>query len=265
MTLSTPYIDSHAHLTSEELYPRASEILTRAKQAGISSIINICTDPTNLTQAINLKTQYPWIYNAAATHPHDAGTIHSEFFKLVKTHAIAGDLIAIGETGLDYHYNNSDRPSQHAALREHFHLALECSLPIIIHCREAFTDFFSILDADYTRNGVHAPGVLHCFTGTTAEAEETLKRGFYLSISGIVTFKKSEELRQIAKITPLDRLLIETDAPYLAPQSHRGKTNEPSFVIETASAIAYAKGISIEEVAYATTENAKRLFKLGIP
>ena len=139
------------------------------------------------------------------------------------------------------------------------HLALECELPIVIHCRDAFADFFQIIDEEYP---VNKKGVLHCFTGTLEEAKEVVKRDWYLSLSGIVTFKRSEELREVAKIVPLDQLLIETDTPYLAPQSRRGKQNEPSYLPETAKLIADVKGISLEELAKATANNATELFKL---
>ena len=133
---------------------------------------------------------------------------------------------------------------------------------MIIHCREAFNDLFEILDADYCQNGHYSPGVLHCFTGTLQEAEEVLKRGWMLSLSGIVTFKKSIELQQVAREVPLNQLLIETDTPYLAPQSHRGKQNEPSYLVETAACIASLKKIPLEELAHATTQNAIDFFHL---
>ena len=176
------------------------------------------------------------------------------FFPLVVKHA--KELVAIGETGLDYHYSFSTPDNQKKYLRLYLKLALETKLPIIIHCREAFADFFEIIDSRLPG----CPGVLHCFTGTLKEAEEVLKRGWYLSLSGIATFKKSTELREVAKITPLDQLLIETDAPHLAPQSKRGLQNEPAYLLETAQMIAAAKGIDVIQLAQSTTANAKSLF-----
>lgn len=255
-------IDSHAHLTSDSIFDTVDEILGRARNCGISRIINICTDAATLERGLALAQKYPWVHNAAATTPHDVEKEGELLFPLMEKHARNGSLTAVGETGLDYFYEYSPKDLQQRFLRRYLQLALECSLPVIIHCREAFNDLFTILDADYTHNGKHAPGVLHCFTGTIAEAEEVLKRGWYLSLSGIVTFKKSTALLETAKLMPLNQLLIETDSPYLAPQSHRGKRNEPSFLLETVTVIATAKGITAEEVAAATSHNARQLFKL---
>lgn len=256
------YFDSHAHLTSDAVYEHVHDLIQRAQAAGVHSIVNICTDPKTLQRGLELAKQYPWIYQAAATTPHDVEKEGAEVFDLMAHHARAGDLKAVGEIGLDYYYQHSNRQIQQEFLRRYLHLALECKLPVVIHCREAFADFFTILDAEYVVKGRHAPGVLHCFTGTAAEAEEVLKRGWMLSLSGIVTFKKSQTLQEVAKMVPLEQLLIETDTPYLAPQAHRGKTNEPAFLIETAGFIAHLKGISIEQLAQATTENARQLFNV---
>jgi TatD DNase family protein len=249
-------IDSHAHLTSNAVIDHIDDVLARAKLAGITSIVNICTDAETLWRGLELKKRYPWIYNAAATTPHDVDKEGSLLFETMAQHARSGYLVAVGETGLDYHYEHSNRKNQQTFLKRYLNLALECNLPIIIHCREAFDDFFTIIDEYYPQ----APGILHCFTGTLAEAKEVLNRGWALSLSGIVTFKKSDELREVAKIVPLNQLLIETDTPYLAPQSHRGKPNEPAYLPEVAAVIAKAKGIPIEEVATATASNARRLF-----
>lgn len=257
------YIDSHAHLTSESVFDQVSQILERASQAGIASIINICTDDVTLERGIALAKIYPWVFNVASTTPHDVEKEGEKLFPLMEKHARAGDLVAVGETGLDYYYQHSDRDLQKHFLRRYLHLALDTQLPVVIHCREAFADFFQILDSEYVVNGRHAPGVLHCFTGTISEAEEVLKRGWYLSLSGIVTFKKSEALQEVAKMVPLDQLLIETDTPYLAPQSKRGKMNEPAYVIETAAFIASLKGIDVEALAAATCANAQKLFNLS--
>lgn len=252
------YCDSHAHLTSSALYEEIDAVLARAKEASIKTIINICTDDVSLERGLKLSKQYPWIFNAAACHPHDVEKEGDRLFPIIAAHARKGDLVAIGEIGLDYFYKHSTPEVQQIHLKKYLQLALECSLPVIIHCRDAFSDFFNILDADYR---VGAPGVLHCFTGTISDVRGVLERDWYLSLSGIVTFKKSEELREVAKIVPLDRLLIETDAPYLAPQSKRGKPNEPSYLPETAQVIASVKNVSLEELAEATSENARRLFK----
>ncbi len=253
-------IDSHAHLTSDAVYSDVDAVLGRAQAAGIAAIVNICTDKKTLDRGLELSKRYPWIYNAAATTPHDVEAEGESMFEPIAREARAGRLAAIGETGLDYHYQHSPRETQQKFLRRYLQLALECHLPVVIHCREAFADFFNILDAEYRVAGRHAPGVLHCFTGTVAEAEEVLKRGWYLSLSGIVTFKKSVNLREVAQRVPLDQLLIETDTPYLAPQSKRGHPNEPSYLVETASFIAGLKGIALDELVQATAGNARHLF-----
>jgi TatD DNase family protein len=210
-----------------------------------------------------LADRHPCLFNAASTTPHDVEKEGESVFPIMVEHAKAGKLIAVGETGLDYHYEHSRRDLQQEFLKRYLKLALDCSLPVIIHCREAFEDFFKILDEHYRVDGRYAPGVLHCFTGTLPEAKEVINRGWFLSLSGIVTFKKSTELREVAKMVPLEQLLIETDSPYLAPQSKRGQQNEPSFVPEVAAVIAFVKGISVEEVAEATAYNAKKLFGLA--
>lgn len=250
------YFDSHAHLTSPEAYKDIDGILARAEIAGVSRIINICTNAETLKHGLELSKKYPWISNAAATTPHDVQKEGELLFPLMEKHAKNGDLVAVGETGLDYHYEHSPRELQKHFLVKYLHLALECKLPIIIHCRDAFQDFFEILDAEYSTG----TGVLHCFTGTLEDAKQVINRGWYLSLSGIVTFKKSEVLKEVAKMVPLEQLLIETDTPYLAPQSKRGKLNEPSYLPEIAQVIAQAKNIPLEEVVRHTTTNASSLF-----
>lgn len=257
------FIDSHAHLTcDDETFSHIDAILERSQNANVKKIINICTTVESLEKGILLKKQYPWIFNSASITPHDVETIGEASFETIAKQAKAGNLHAIGETGLDYHYTHSNIDIQKDFLKRYLHLALDCHLPVIIHCREAFDDFFKILDAEYTVNGNIQKGVLHCFTGTLKEAEDVLKRGFYLSLSGIVTFKKSFDLHKIAKMVPLNQLLIETDTPFLAPQTKRGKKNEPAYVVETAEFIANIKGISVIELMKATSKNANDLFKL---
>lgn len=256
-------VDSHAHLTKPEAFGDVHEILKRAQLVGIEAIINICTDIESLNLGLQLSQQYPWVYNTAATTPHDVEKEGQDVFPMIAAHARKGHLVAIGETGLDYYYQHSSPEIQKQFLRLYLQLALECKLPVVIHCREAFSDFFEILDAEYVIRGKHAPGVLHCFTGNIKEAEQVIERGWFLSLSGIVTFKKSEELRQVAQMVPLEQLLIETDSPYLAPQSKRGKINEPSFLTETAQLIANQKGVSLDELAKVTRENSYKLFKIS--
>lgn len=250
------WIDSHAHLCAGDFEGDLDKILSSSREVNIEKIINICTNPEELKKGLRLSKQYPWIYNAGATTPHDAETEGDLYFEEFASHARAGDLIAIGETGLDYHYYLESASMQQNLLRRYFRLALECDLPIIIHCREAFSDFFRILDEEYSGRGV-----LHCFTGTWEEAQELIARGWYLSFSGIVTFKKSQALQQIVGQIPLKHLILETDAPFLAPLRYRGKRNEPAYLIETARFIAEVRGMKLEELALASTQNVHDLFQ----
>lgn len=256
------YFDSHAHLTCETLLPDVDALVDRASEAGVNHVVNICTDRPSLQAGLELHQRKPHILNAGATTPHDVERLGEADFPAFEQAAKAGDLVAVGESGLDYYYEHSDRKLQQAFLRRYLNLARECNVPIIIHCRDAFADLFSILDEVYREGGKTLPGLLHCFTGTIAEAEEVVARGWMLSLSGIVTFKRSEELREVAKMVPLDQLLIETDAPYLAPQGRRGKTNEPSYLPLTAQVIADQRGMTIAELAEATTQNALRFFRV---
>jgi len=255
-------IDSHAHLTSDVLFENIDEILKRAQEVGVSSIVNICTDVKTLERGLELQKNHPWIYNAAATTPHDVVEEGEVVFPIIEKAAWIGDLVAIGETGLEYFYYPETKETQKKFFIRYLHLALDTQLPIIIHCRDAFDDLFEIIDAEYRVEGRHAPGVLHCFTGNLAEAENVLSREWYLSLSGIVTFKRSEELREVAKMVPIEKLLIETDSPYLAPQSKRGKQNEPSLIVETAQLIADIKGISLESLVEQTAHNAQMFFSI---
>ncbi len=252
-------IDTHAHLTSEQMLPELENILRRAKQSGVEKIVNICTDHKSLQEGLLLQEKHPWIYNSAATTPHDVAKEGEDFFPVVEKAATSHKLIALGETGLDYFYEHSDKSTQQKFLLRYFSLALSAKLPLIFHCRDAFVDLFAMAD----QNFCPAPAVLHCFTGTLEEAKGVLDRGWFLSLSGIVTFKKSQSLREVAKYVPLESLFIETDSPYLAPQGHRGERNEPSFICETAEVIASVKGILASEVAQATAANAERFFSFS--
>lgn len=251
------YFDSHAHLTSPEV-THLEELLSRSKEAKVSKIINICTDISSLEKGVALAAKHSYIANAAATTPHDVEKEGELFFPIVQKMAQEKKLIAIGETGLDYHYEHSPKAIQKREYVRYLHLALENRLPIIIHCRNAFSDLFDIADQEYR----DAPLLLHCFTGTEEEAQKAVERNWSLSFSGIITFKKSEALRQALKKIPLSHLLVETDTPFLAPQSKRGLPNEPSFLPETVATLAALKNISLEEAAKATFDNASRFFNI---
>ncbi len=250
-------IDTHAHLSAPPLLADIEAILARAKESGVEKIVNICTDVASLQEGKKLRARYPWLYLAASTTPHDVEKEGESFFPLVRQAAIEGHLIAIGETGLDYYYQHAEKEVQRFFLRKYFVLAKEVKLPLIFHCREAFSDLFKLADQEYE----NLPAILHCFTGSESEALECVKRGWFVSFSGILTFKKSEDLRLAARAVPLENLLLETDAPYLAPQSHRGKVNEPAYILETAEVLSRLKGVSLEDMLCMTKQNAERAFK----
>lgn len=250
------FVDSHAHISSAPFEEDCNQVIARAREAGVTRILNICTDERSLQLGLSLAAEHAGIYNAAAATPHDVETIGDSFYPQVVKAAAEKKLIAIGETGLDYYYEHSNASVQKEHLLRYFQLAQQQALPLIFHCREAFADLFALADREY--RGL--PALLHCFTGTLQEAKGVLDRGWYLSLSGIVTFLKSVSLKEIASYVPLDRLLIETDSPYLAPQSKRGKRNEPAFLAETASFLAALKGVGVEEIAAATAKNFDDLF-----
>ncbi|MEI8301198.1 MAG: TatD family hydrolase [Chlamydiota bacterium] len=252
-------IDSHAHISNEVLYGVADQLIARAKQSGVEAIVNICTDQLSANRGLKIAHEHSCVYNVGATTPHDVEALGELDFVFFEKLAREKKLVAIGETGLDYYYEHSPKNLQKAYLSRYFALAIECNLPVVIHCREAFEDLFAIADDEYRDK----PLLLHCFTGGKQEAKLALDRGWKISFSGIVTFKKSESLREAALYVPLDSILIETDSPYLAPQSKRGQTNEPGFLIETAERLAELKGISLEAFATATTQNTKGFFSLG--
>jgi TatD DNase family protein len=256
------FFDSHAHISCDPLADNAQELIQRAHEQKVLGIVNICVDEKSLYKGLELAGSFEQFYNVASTTPHDVEKEGESFFPLVQKAAKEGKLVAIGETGLDYYYEHSPKELQKKYLKKYFSLAIENQLPVVIHCRDAFDDFFDVMDSDYCENGKYFPGVLHCFTGTLDEAKEVIKRGWFLSLSGIVTFKKSDILKEVGAFVPLEQLLIETDSPYLAPQSKRGKQNEPANVVEIAQCIAGLKGIKVEDVARQTSLNTKSLFGL---
>ena len=252
------FIDSHAHLTCDPVYADVGSVLERAKKSGVKAFINICVDKTSLERGIALRQTERSVYNVGATPPHTVQKEGGLCFPLFEKAAKDKQLVAIGEIGLDYYSAEAPKEIQKAFLIRYFNLATECHLPVVIHCREAFEDLYAIAAEVFPKS----QAVLHCFTGTMQEAEKALERGWLLSFSGIATFKKSEALRAVAKEIPLSALLIETDTPYLAPESKRGQRNEPSFIGEIAQTIADIKKISLEEIAHLTAKNTVRFFNL---
>ena len=252
-------IDSHAHITADGPYEDLEGILSRAKNVGIEAIVNICTDKTTLERGVEAAKKYKYIYNTGATTPHDAKSEGKLNFPVFENAARNGQLVAIGETGLDYFYEHSAKEEQQKLLKRYFNLAKECNLPVVIHCRDAFEDLFSIAKNDFPKG----KALLHCFTGTLDEAMQAIEMGWLISFSGIVTFKKSVELRKVLEEIPLNKIIIETDTPYLAPESKRGKANEPSFIKEIAQMISNVKKVSFEKVCESTVKNTKAFFSLS--
>jgi len=251
--------DSHAHLNFDQFSEAEwGEILERAYNLDVKAIVDVATDLHSFERSLLIPKGPISLYRAAATPPHDLTTNDDPFFSKVQEAVKEGKVVAIGETGLDYFHSPQTREHQKAVFTRYIDLSKKSSLPLIIHCRDAFEDLFTIL----LEQKLFSPNVLHCFTGTEEDAKKLLDMGWYLSFSGIVTYPKSEEMRKIVQFVPLDRLLVETDAPYLAPQPQRGKRNEPSFLRYSVETIAHVKNLSFEQIAKATYANARRVFNL---
>jgi TatD DNase family protein len=293
-------IDTHCHLEMDDFDPDREDVIKRARNAGIEAIITIGSDLEGNIGGLELSEKYDFIYSSVGIHPHDAKDFTEEIFNQIKKWATpphpplakgglkgdnltkeglqgdnlgkdtppqlppllrggwGGKVVAIGEIGLEYHYDNSPHEIQRQVFMKQLQLAKEVNLPVVIHSREAKKDTLEIIK----ESGV-GKGVLHCFSGDIDMAEKAMAMGFYISIAGPVTFKNAKRPREIAKVIPDDYLLIETDAPYLAPEPFRGKRNEPAYIVNTARVIAELRGISLEDLARVTTLNAKRLFKIG--
>ena len=251
-------VDSHCHLDFPDFSAELDAVVARARAAGIGRIVTISTRVKKLAQALAIAEKFPEVFCSVGTHPHNA---HEELeidAKALVAFAKHPKIVAIGEAGLDYHYDNSPREAQAKSFREHISAARETRLPLVIHSRDCDADMAKMLAAE-TGKGAF-PAVLHCFTGGRALAMTAIELGLYVSFTGILTFKKSEDLRRIAAGLPAERILVETDAPYLAPGRYRGKRNEPSYVVETAKTLAEVRGVSDAEIARQTTENFFRLF-----
>jgi TatD DNase family protein len=261
------FVDSHAHIDGEEFDADREEVLARASEAGVGVILNVGTgDPTGgqLERAVELAEKYAGIYAAAGVHPHDAKLYDDAAAERVER-LVRGSsrVVAWGEIGLDYHYDNSPRDAQREVFQRQLRQAREASLPVIIHSREADEDTIAILEEEW-RDYARA-GVLHCFGGGAWMAERAVALGFYVSFAGNVTFKKAEPLREVARLVPLERMLIETDCPFLAPVPHRGRRNEPAYVAATARVLAELRGVDVDEFARVTTSNFARLFGVELP
>jgi TatD DNase family protein len=251
-------VDSHCHLDFPDFAEDFDGVLTRAAEAGVGHMLTICTHITKFDQVLALAETHERITCTVGIHPHEAGSEPATDAATLLEKAKHPKVVGFGETGLDYFYDHSPRDEQRRSFRAHIQAAREMQLPIIIHTRNADEDMAAILEEEVGQGAF--PGLIHCFSSGPELAEKAVELGFYISLSGILTFKKSQELREIAARVPLDRLLVETDAPYLAPVPKRGKRNEPSFVGHTAKVLAEIKGISMKEVEETTTANFFRLF-----
>lgn len=251
-------VDSHCHLDFPDFAEELDEVVARAEAAGLGRMVTICTRVRKFPQVLAVAERFENVFCSVGTHPHNA---HEEL-DITKQEIVDlsqhPKVVAIGEAGLDYFYQKDHAAAQAEGLRNHIAAARETQLPLVIHSRDADDDMISILSEE-TEQGAF-PFVLHCFSSGRALAEAGVKLGGYVSLSGILTFKNSQEIRDIAADVPMDRLLVETDAPYLAPTPYRGKRNEPSYVIETAKILAETKGVSIDEMWQVTTDNFFRLF-----
>ena len=284
------FIDTHCHLEMTEFDEDRDAVIQRAREAGVEAVITVGSDLKGNIGSLRLSEKYDFIYSSVGIHPHDAKDFTEEIYNKIRTwatecriqksnlppppfrkggrgeinsslvtrHSSLNKVVAIGETGLDYHYDNSPRDVQKEVFKKHLLLAKELGLPVIIHSREAKKDTLEILgDSGMNR------GVLHCFSGDMDMAEKAMEMGLYISIAGPVTFKNASKLRETAEAIPDDYLLIETDAPYLTPEPFRGRRNEPAFLVNTAEKIAEMRRVSLEDIARITTLNAKRLFRIG--
>jgi TatD DNase family protein len=252
-------IDTHAHLDSPKVFERIDEVLAAARGAGVERIVTIgaSSGMESNYRALEIARRHDWIRCTIGLHPHDAAMADEAAVELLRREFAEDEqVVGIGETGLDYFYDNAPVEKQKWAFRQFLEMSKEVDKPVIIHSRDADEDTIELL----RETGVTG-GILHCFTGSRWMAEELFKLDFYLSFSGIVTFKSAAELLEIAADVSLDRILVETDSPYLAPIPHRGKPNEPAFVRHTAEKIAEARGISLDELADAVWENAARVFE----
>lgn len=257
-------IDTHTHLDDARYNDDREAMIARAREAGVEAFVTIGCDLTTSRSAVLLADQHPCIYASIGVHPHEVKHINDGWYDEFRRLARNKKVVAYGEIGLDYHYNHSSPKDQRERFREQIHLARELQLPVIIHTREAQEDTVKILKEERASD---VGGVFHCFSGDAWLAKDALDLGFYLSFSGILTFQNATMLREIAKNTPLDRVLIETDCPYLTPVPHRGKRNEPAFVAFVAKQLAEihagTPSMSVDAIERMTTDNAKRLFKIA--
>lgn len=248
-------IDTHAHLDFEKFQENLDEILENARVVGVEKIIIPGVTLEDTPKIIDLIEKYDNLYGAVAIHPSEAKGWQEEYYEILKEHAQHDKIIAIGETGLDYYHDATFKETQQHVFRRHLELAEELNIPVIVHDRESHADVLNIL-----KEFPQVKGVMHCFSGNLEFALECVKIGYYIALGGPVTFKNAKDPKEVAKIIPLEKLVLETDSPFLAPHPFRGKENDPSKIILVAQAIAEIRGLSVEEVGQITSQNAENLF-----
>ncbi len=253
--------DSHAHLDQEGFPEGIDDVLQRAHSAGVQWITTIGSshDTRVMRHAIDVAQAHDFIWAAIGVHPHEAKDATSDTFGELKALLGSQRVVALGECGLDFHYMSSPRDDQVAVFQAQVRLAFDTGLPLVLHCRDAHQDCLDVLRQGPLND---PPGIVHCFSGTKEQMQDYLEMGFYISIPGIVTFKNAAPLQEAVRVLPMDRMLIETDSPYLSPVPFRGKRNEPARVVYTAQAIAGIKGCSLQDVADVTVENTKRIYRI---
>jgi len=254
-------IDSHAHIQGKEYAGEAEAVIERARAAGVEKIVVVggAGDMSSNTDAVALAARFENVYATVGMHPHDAKDVGAEELQTLKELAASPKVVAVGETGLDYYYSHSPNDVQQRVFGQFIHMAHDTDLPIVVHERDAARDAVELLR---TEGSAKLRGVIHCFTGDYEAACAYLDLGFYLSFTGIITFKNAEPLREVVRKVPLEKMFVETDSPYLTPVPHRGRRNEPAYVRFVAETIAKAKGVEFAEVARVTSANVKKLFRI---
>ena len=254
-------VDSHVHLDDPKFDADREAVIERALAAGVERMMAIGTGsgPPDLETAIRQAERYPFIFATVGVHPHDASKATPETFARLRQLAAHPKVLAIGEIGLDYHYDFSPRDVQQSVFRKQLEIAAEAGKPVVIHSREAWADTLELLALVGQAVPPAKRGIIHCFTGDPPQAREALNLGFHLAFGGVLTFPNAQTVREAARITPEDRLLLETDCPYLAPAPHRGQRNEPAFVVEVARRLAEVRGCTLDEIAAQTTRNFEQL------
>lgn len=258
--MATPLIDTHAHVDFDRFDGDREAVFERARSAGLVSLVNVGVGPEGSRRSVEMATARKGVFATAGIHPHDAAALDDAGRAAIEGFLRSGKCVGVGECGLDYFRNLSPKGDQERVFRWQIGLARELDLALVVHCRDAYPDLLRILGDEAARGPVR--GVMHCFSGGVEEARASLDLGFFVSFSGVITYPNGQKTREAAKAVPLDRTLIETDCPFLAPQPQRGKRNEPAFVVHAAEELAKVHGVRLEEVGAATTAAARAAFRL---